>query len=157
MHWQYFTCIAKTSKTLKTCFQCWKFLAKSCLTSGQVAINLEFEIALNKSYLPWVEGWTAIPTLRFDQHRPSSTSPHVSLYLHQLDRQHHITLDNVKIMDRDSNLFEREVSKAIHHVPQTGSQPEHVCEKYARPSEIVFSVKKTDCIYVYQVKNCDYA
>ena len=54
-------------------------------------------------------------TLNNQHRRPSSTSSHVSLHLHQPDRQqHHITMDNVKILDRDSNTFERKVPKAVY-------------------------------------------
>jgi len=53
---------------------------------------------------------------RFDQHRrPSSTSSHVSLHLHQPDRESHtITMDNIKILDRDPCTFERKIREAIH-------------------------------------------
>jgi len=53
---------------------------------------------------------------RFDQHRrPSSTSSHVSLHLHQPDRESHtITMDNFKILDRDPYTFERKIREAIH-------------------------------------------
>ncbi|KAH3880055.1 hypothetical protein DPMN_003967 [Dreissena polymorpha] len=52
---------------------------------------------------------------RFMEHRrPSSTSSAVSMYINDCKPDHAITMENVRILDREPSWFERGVKEAIY-------------------------------------------
>ena len=52
---------------------------------------------------------------RFNEHkRPSSTSSEVSQHIHIESPGHHVDLEKVKILDRDSRYFERGIKEAVY-------------------------------------------
>ncbi|KAH3746837.1 hypothetical protein DPMN_181254 [Dreissena polymorpha] len=58
-----------------------------------------------------------------EHRRPNSSSSEVSRHIHDCKSDHTITIENVRILDREPSWFERGQGGFLHPCTKTGAKP----------------------------------